>query len=743
LLSKTIFLQQRLAALVWLFSVFALPCSATILGDVRGVVHDPQHHPISGARTTLESTNSAYKRTSDTNADGIFQFPGVPLGEYKVTVEAPGFVPTAQVLFLGAASAPVLHYQLTLAGAHESVSVTASPADLNPESPRRDIFIDQEQIRTFAGVDSSNSFKIITDFVPGSYVVHDQLHVRGGHQVTWAIDGVPVPNTNIASNVGPQFNPLDVDYLEAQTGSYGAEWGDRTYGVFNLAMRNGFERDRQAELVTSYGNYNQTNDLLSFGDHTEKFAYYASVSGNRSDYGLETPTQYNLHNATNGGGAFTQLLYNPDPANQLRFNGALRLDYYQVPNDPDMQAAGVEDREREQDIFGTLSWVHTYSPTTLLTISPFYHFNRAAYEGGPTDVPAATDNRASNYEGGQVSLTLVKGKHNARFGMYAFAQQDNTYFSVVANDGSGQQFNQTVTPGGNMEALFAQDQYRATSWLTLSGGLRYTHFAGNVTENPVDPRLGVAIRIPKLGWIVRGAYSMFYQPPPLDTVSGTLLDYTMAQDLGFLPLYGERDQQQEYGLTIPLKGWTADLTYFNTLAKNFFDHDAIGNSNIFLPLTIQYGRIKGFEVALRSPLISHRYSAHVVYSNQTAQGAGDVTGGLTDFSPPDEGYFFLDHDQRNTLSAGVTGNLPWRTFVSLEFNYGSGFVNGDGPDHLPPNHTFDFSIGKNFGETWTLRFISTNITNQQYLLDSSNTFGGTHYAAPQMLSVQMKYRFKY
>jgi outer membrane receptor protein involved in Fe transport len=741
LYGKEISWRRRLAVL-WLLAV-ALPCSATILGDVRGVVHDPEHHPISKARTTLESTNSAYKRTGDTNADGIFQFSAVPLGEYKVTVEAPGFAPTAQVLLLGAASAPVLHYQLALAGAHESVDVSASPADLNPESPRRDIFIDQEQIRTFAGADSTNSFKIITDFVPGSYVVHDQLHVRGGHQVTWAIDGVPVPNTNIASNVGPQFNPKDVDYLEAQTGSYGAEWGDRTYGVFNLAMRNGFERNRQAELITSYGNYNQTDDLLSFGDHTEKFAYYASISGNRSDYGLEPPTQYNLHNEANGGGGFTSLIYNPDAVNQLRFNGALRLDYYQVPNDPDMQAADVEDREREQDIFGTLSWVHTYSPTTMLTISPFYHFNRAAYEGGPTDVPAATDNRASNYEGGQASLSLVKGKHNARFGTYAFAQQDNTLFSVVANDGSGQQFSQTVTPGGNMEALFAEDQYRATSWLTLSGGLRYTHFAGNVTENPVDPRLGVAIRIPKLGWIVRGAYSMFYQPPPLDTVTGSLLDYTMAQGLGFLPLKGERDQQQEYGLTIPIRGWAADLTYFNTLAKNFFDHDAIGNSNIFLPLTIQYARIKGFEVALRSPLIAHHYSAHVVYSNQIAQGAGDVTGGLTDFSPPDEGYFFLDHDQRNTLSAGVTGNLPWRTFASLEFNYGSGFVNGDGPDHLPPNHTFDFSIGKNFGETWTLRFMSTNITNQQYLLDNSNTFGGTHYAPPQMFAVQMKYRFKY
>jgi hypothetical protein len=181
-------------------------------------------------------------------------------------------VDQSQTLLVVSGSAPVLHYAMALASTAEKVTVTASPEDLNPDSPRRDVFIDQEQISKYAGVDASNSFKIITEFVPGSYMVHDQLHVRGGHQVTWAIDGVPIPNTNIASNVGTQFNPKDVSYLQAETGSYAAEYGDRIYGVFNVAPKNGFERDRQAELIASYGSYNGTDDWLSFGDHTEKFA---------------------------------------------------------------------------------------------------------------------------------------------------------------------------------------------------------------------------------------------------------------------------------------------------------------------------------------------------------------------------------------------------------------------------------------------------------------------------------------
>ena len=42
------------------------------------------------------------------------------------------------------------------------------------------------------GADRTNSMAAITDYVPGAYMVHDMLHVRGGHQFSWMIDGVPV-----------------------------------------------------------------------------------------------------------------------------------------------------------------------------------------------------------------------------------------------------------------------------------------------------------------------------------------------------------------------------------------------------------------------------------------------------------------------------------------------------------------------------------------------------------------------
>ena len=162
---------------------------------------------------------------------------------------------------------------------------------------------------------------------------------------------------------------------------------------------------------------------------------------------------------------------------------------------------------------------------------------------------------------------------------------------------------QRVYPKGSLVAGFLEDQFKATSWLTFTGGLRLTHFSGGVNENAADPRLGAAIRIPKLNWVLRGAYSYYYQPPPLDTVTGPLLEFAASQGVSFLPLQGERDIQQEYGITIPVRNWVASLTYFRTGAKNFFDHDVLGNSNIFLPLTIDSARIRGVEATVRSPLV--------------------------------------------------------------------------------------------------------------------------------------------
>jgi outer membrane receptor protein involved in Fe transport len=61
-----------------------------------------------------------------------------------------------------------------------------------------------------------------------------------------------------------------------------------------------------------------------------------------------------------------------------------------------------------------------------------------------------------------------------------------------------------------------------------------------------------------------------------------------------------------------------------------------------------------------------------------------------------------------------------------------------------PGHTLiDVSLGKEFGENWLIVLQSVNIANRRFLLDNSNTFGGTHFAEPRQIYVEVRYRFHY
>jgi outer membrane receptor for ferrienterochelin and colicin len=717
---------------------------AAVIGTVRGVVHDPDHRPVQGAQVLVKSGSSDYMQKLTTDSDGGFEATALPVGAYVVTVRREGFAPSVQQVMVASGSAPVLHFQLTIGARNEQVTVSESALTVSPEQMTPATIISRGEIATTPGANLTNSLTTITDYVPGAWMTHDQLHVRGGHQVTWAIDGVPIPNTNIASNIGPQIDPKDIDYLEAQRGGYSSAYGDRTYGVFNVAPRTGFERNSEGELFTTLGSFHQTNDQMNFGSHTERFAYFASVNGNRGDYGLETPGPDVLHDRVWGLGGMATMIFNRDTNNQFRFVTSLRRDDYQIPNGQDASALGIRDVEGERDVLASFSWVHTLRPGMLVTVSPFYHSNRANYDGASTDTPvSATQHRGSQYAGAQIALAAVTKQHNATMGLYGFGQHDDESVHLIANDGSGLSLAQDKPAAGHLEALFLEDQYKVRSWLTLTAGVRLTHFAGVISENAASPRLGGAIRIPHLNWVLRGFWGKYYQAPPLSTVSGPLLDFAVERGLGFVPLHGERDQEHQFGLTIPVHGWAIDVNDYHQRARNYFDHNAIGNSNVFFPLTIGGARLYGWEMTVRSPRIARRGEVYLTYAHAHAEGAGAISGGLTDFSPPESGYFLLDHDQRHTLHTGFNFSLPWQAYAAGDLYYGSGFTDGSSsvPVHLEGHTTGDLSLGKTWGEKVTISVTALNVGNRRFLLDNSATFGGTHYAEPRQIYVQVKYRF--
>jgi hypothetical protein len=739
---------------------------ASVFGQVHGVVHDPQHRPIGGAQIKLHAGHSDLSFSAVSNRDGAFDIPSVPLGDYVATVSDQGFADYKQTVTVDSDSTVMLHFQMTLAIVNQTVSVEGTPDSANVDSVTPVTLIDRLDIARTPGADRTNSLAMITDFVPGAYMTHDMLHMRGGHELSWLIDGVFIPDTNIASNIGPQIDPKDIDTLEVERGSYGADLGDRTYGMFNVVPRTGFERNREGELMVTAGNFYQTNDQVSLGDHTEKFAWFTSFNGNRSDYGLQPAISQPVHDAENGYGGFGTLIYNRDPADQIRLVGQLRADYYQIPYDPNASdwenqlypSSGLRDGEHETDSYAAFTWLHTFSPETVAQVSPFYHFNRANYQPNPNDQPAATTAEETGlYTGLQASVSTVIAKNQLSAGVYGYAQHENDLFGAVFNDDSNPPF--TVNPIilAGVEEAFVEDNYRPAAWLTLIAGERQTHFQGTISEDAVYPRLGIAVQIPRLNWVFRGFYGHFYQPPPLTSITGPALSFAQSNMASYVPLKGERNEEHQFGVQIPFHGWLLDADTFQTQAQNFLDHNNIGESSIFIPITVQGALVQAWELTLRSPHLWRYGQAHLSYSNQIAQQIGGITGGLVCYDPgdpsacvPPPGYSALDHDQRNTLNFGFNGELPYHVFGSFNVYYGSGFSNGyqsapspySGP-YLPSHTTADLVLGKSFGERYTVSVNALNVANTRVLLDNSLTFGGFHYNDPRQIYGELRYRFKF
>src|SRR5262252_1637233 len=111
--------------LVFLVSSLPQNVSAGIFGTVRGIVHDAQHRPIPGAQVELRATQSDWRRSAITDAEGSFQIDTVPAGNYTLHISHEGFRNSEQQLAVVADTAPLRHFPLEVAGVNQQVEVHA------------------------------------------------------------------------------------------------------------------------------------------------------------------------------------------------------------------------------------------------------------------------------------------------------------------------------------------------------------------------------------------------------------------------------------------------------------------------------------------------------------------------------------------------------------------------------------------------------------------------------------------
>ncbi|MFZ5928377.1 MAG: carboxypeptidase regulatory-like domain-containing protein [Acidobacteriota bacterium] len=103
-------------------------------GVVRGTVYDPARSPVPNARLVLTQISTNVSRQVTSNEIGFFLIPSVAPGEYRLTVESPGFKKWAGSLAMEAGQTAVVEPALEVGSVETVIEVTGAAPVINTES---------------------------------------------------------------------------------------------------------------------------------------------------------------------------------------------------------------------------------------------------------------------------------------------------------------------------------------------------------------------------------------------------------------------------------------------------------------------------------------------------------------------------------------------------------------------------------------------------------------------------------
>lgn len=152
-----------------------------ITGSLSGTVRDPSGAFVPKADVTLINQATNDRRATVTNSAGYFTFAGVQAGTYSITVSAPGFQlwKVIDVQMNSGDIRTVPDIPLKVGAASQTISVTASPADIVPidSGVRSDVISGKDLERlSLEGRDVSEVLKLL----PGASVAAVDAGSGGG-----------------------------------------------------------------------------------------------------------------------------------------------------------------------------------------------------------------------------------------------------------------------------------------------------------------------------------------------------------------------------------------------------------------------------------------------------------------------------------------------------------------------------------------------------------------------------------
>ncbi len=131
---------------VFLLTLFSAFGQST--GRIGGSVTDPSGSVIANAAVTCTNNQTGLNRKIETNQQGIFVFPDLPIGSYTVAAEAGGFEAQRRTgVSLLTGQSLDLKFSLALGSATQTVEVTGGAPLVQTDSSSVQASVNQKQMQ--------------------------------------------------------------------------------------------------------------------------------------------------------------------------------------------------------------------------------------------------------------------------------------------------------------------------------------------------------------------------------------------------------------------------------------------------------------------------------------------------------------------------------------------------------------------------------------------------------------------
>lgn len=212
------------------------------VGSVKGFVYDKSNgEPMPGVTVGIKSL----KKGAQTDVNGFFNIPKLPVGKYVATATSLGYDPSeTEVEVLADEIVSIKFYMSKKSKELKGVSISAKREEKMFDTKVGMTRITPKEMKLMPSIGGESDIAQFLQVMPGVISTGDQggqLYIRGGSPIQNKIllDGMTIYNPFHSIGLYSVFETDAIRSADVMSGGFGVEYGDRTSAIVSVTTKDG------------------------------------------------------------------------------------------------------------------------------------------------------------------------------------------------------------------------------------------------------------------------------------------------------------------------------------------------------------------------------------------------------------------------------------------------------------------------------------------------------------------------